>query len=418
LWGIPTKSFIPSEESLYHDKKRLELENMAEIDIVIYIMMTLIMLIVMSVMGPQLMALQARAGLGQLRKAVKELEDLARESRKIALKSFSKHGKPKRDMEKDLDNLLEFFAIEPVSEDPIGVLNRLEHILDVRKKRFEGAVKRLAPKADPESAANLEMVMEGAMANYALYRITRHFLVLADKTKNIQLVMIVQLNLPFLREFAKGFRDATKAFAAGKPIGDGVGPLTVTQFTKNAKWIEPVEETVYAETNFEGRKLLLIKARGPGGRVGKPGELVRWLVKRRKVARIIMIDAAGKLEGELSGQAIEGVGAAIGGPPTEKYKIEEITTKRKIPVDAILIKEAFTEAIKPLHKRLANGAEAAAEMVKRAVRERTKAGDTVIVAGIGNTIGIGQSPGEIPKEFPAAPEKRKDELESAALLIR
>jgi hypothetical protein len=391
---------------------------MADIDIVIYIMMTLVMLFVMSIMGPQLLSLQARAGIGQLRKAVKELEELAKESRKVALKSFSKHGKPRRDVEKEFDNILEFFAIEPVSEDPIGVLNRLEHILDVRKSRFEDTVKRLAPKADPESAANLEMVMEGAMANHALYRITRHFMVLAEKTKNIQLVMLVQLNLPFLRAFAKGFRDATKAFAEGKPIGDGVGPLTVTHFAKNAKWIEPVEETVYAEANFEGRKLLLIKARGPGGRVGKPGELVRWLVKRRKVARIIMIDAAGKLEGELSGKVVEGVGAAIGGPPTEKYKIEEVATKRKIPVDAIVVMEAFTEAIKPLHKRLADGAEVAAERVKKAVRERTKAGDTVIVAGIGNSIGIGQKPGEIPKEFPAPPEKRKDELESAALPIR
>jgi len=387
-------------------------------DITVTLVLMFVMSIVYVLLIPQFYGLQARMGISQLKKAVKELEDLARESRKVALKSLSKHGKPKRDVEKDLDNILEFFAIEPVSEDPIGVLNRLEHILDVRKSRFEGIVKGLAPKADHESAANLEMVIEGAMANYALYRITRHFMLLAEKTKNIQLVMLVQLNLPFLREFAKGFRDATKAFAEGKPIGDGVGPLTVTHFAKNAKWVKPVEETVYAEVNFEGRKLLLIKASGPGGRVGKPGELVRWLVNRRKVARIIMIDAAGKLEGELSGRVVEGVGAAIGGPPTEKYKIEEVATKRKIPVDAIVVMESFTEAIKPLHKRLADGAEVAAERVKRAVRERTKAGDTVIVAGIGNSIGIGQKPGEIPTEFPAAPTKGKDELESATLPIR
>jgi hypothetical protein len=391
---------------------------MAETDIAITLIMMLVMSLVYILLIPQFYSLQARAGISQLRKAVKELEDLAKDSRKIALKSFAKHGKPKRDLEKDFDNILEFFAIEPVSEDPIGVLNRLEHILNVRKSRFEDTVRRLAPKADTESAANLGMVMEGAMANYALYRITRHFALLAEKTKNLQLVMLVQLNLPFLREFAKGFRDATKAFAEGKPIGDGVGPLTVTHFAKNAKWVEPVEETMYAEVGFEGRKLLLIKARGPGGRVGKPGELVRWLVNRRKVARIIMIDAAGKLEGELSGKVVEGVGAAIGGPPTEKYKIEEVATKRKIPVDAIVVMEAFTEAIKPLHKRLAEGAEVAAERVKKAVRERTKAGDTVIVAGIGNSIGVGQKPAEIPKEFPAPPTKGKDELESATLPIR
>ncbi|MEW5995840.1 MAG: DUF1512 family protein, partial [Candidatus Zixiibacteriota bacterium] len=266
--------------------------------------------------------------------------------------------------------------------------------------------------------SNLEMVMEGAMANYTLYRLSRHFMLLAEKTKNIQLVMLIQLNLPFLKEFAKGFAEATKAFAEGKAIGDGVGALTATILAKDAKWKEPVEETIYAETKIEGRRVLVVKAKGPGGRVGKPGELIRWLVNRRKVNRIIMIDAAGKLEGEISGQVVEGVGAAIGGPPTEKYKIEAAVTKKKIPVDAIAVKESFTEAIKPMHRRLASGAEAAAERVKGAIRERTKAGDTVIVAGIGNTIGIGQKSSEIPKEYPAAPEKGKDELESMTLPIR
>jgi hypothetical protein len=128
-----------------------------------------------------------------------------------------------------------------------------------------------------------------------------------------------------------------------------------------------------------------------------------------------MIDAAGKLEGDISGDVIEGVGAAIGGPPTEKYKIEQTAVKRKIPVDAIVIKESFTEAIKQLNKNLVKGVEVATERVKRAIRERTKPGDTVIIAGIGNTIGIGQTPDQIPKEFPAAPEKGKDEIESPIL---
>lgn len=151
--------------------------------------------------------------------------------------------------------------------------------------------------------------------------------------------------------------------------------------------------------------------------MGKPGELIKWLIKRRKIARVIMIDAAGKLEGEKSGEVVEGVGAAIGGPPTEKYKIEKITTKLKIPVDAIAIKESFIEAIKPLHKNLAKGSETAAELVKKGILERTRPGDTVIVAGIGNTIGIGQRKEELPKEFPT-PEKEREGIESNFLPLR
>lgn len=391
---------------------------MADIDIMVWIIAILILTFISFLLAPYMMSFQARLGLGQLRKSVRELEVFAKESRKVALGAITKHGKPRRDVEKEFDNFLEFFAIEPVSEDPVGVLRRLEHILDVRKRRFEGVVARLAPKADPESAANLEMTIEGAMANYTLYRFMRHFMLLAEKTKNMQLVMLIQMNVPFVKEFAKAFAEATKAFAAGKPIGDGVGALTAAKLINKAKCMEPVEDTIYAETKFEGRKLIIVKAKGPGGRVGKPGELVGQLTQKRKVSRIIMIDAAGKLEGETSGQVVEGVGVAIGGPPTEKYKIEEIATGRKIPVDAIVIKESFAEAVKPLNKNLAKGVDAAVERVKRAIRERTKAGDVIIVAGIGNTIGIGQKPDEIPKEFPVAPEKEKTEIESSFLPLR
>ncbi|MEM2878641.1 MAG: DUF1512 domain-containing protein [Candidatus Hadarchaeales archaeon] len=389
---------------------------MPETDIIIWVVGLMVLSFVYVLITPQLLSLQARVGLGQLRKSVKEVEGWAIESRKIALDAITKHGKPKRDVEKELDNLLEFFEIYPVSEDPVGVLSRLEHLLDVRKKRFEGAISRFVPNADPETAANLEMVVEGAMANRTLYRILRHYMLLAEKTKNMQLVMVVQMNVPFLKEYAKAFLEATKTFADGKPIGDGVGPLCVVKFSDGAKWKEGVEDTVYAETKFEGRNIILIKARGPGGRVGKPGELIKQILGKRRVSRIIMIDAAGKLEGERSGDVIEGVGAAIGGPPTEKYKIEECATKRKIPVDAIVIKESFVEAVKLMHRDLAKGAEVASEVVKKAIRERTKKGDTVIVAGIGNTIGIGQKLDEIPKEFPQA-KKSKEEIESMVLPI-
>ena len=391
---------------------------MAETDILMYLLLSLGFFALITLLGPQMMWLQARAGLGQMRRAVVELDTMAKESKKLALKSIIKHGKTKQDVEKEFDNFLQFFAIEPVHDDPAGVIKRLDHILDVRNKRFKDAVARLAPNADEETAANLELAMEGAMANHMLYRMVRHFLFLAEKTKNIQIVMIVQMNLPFLKTFAKAFVEATKAFTEGKPIGDGVGPLTVSKFMGSAKFFEPVEETVYAETKFEGRKLLIVKAKGPGGRVGKPGELIAKLAEKRKVSRIIMIDAAGKLEGETSGEVVEGVGAAIGGPPTEKYKIEEIAVKRKIPIDAIVIKESYTESLKPLNKRLAKGTDVAAERVKIAIRQRTKPGDTVIVAGIGNTIGIGQTAKEIPGEFPAPPEAKKDELESTFLPIR
>jgi hypothetical protein len=385
--------------------------------ILVWIVVLFLFSMIYMMFTPHLLTLQSRLVIGQVRKSLSELEAWAKEGRRVALNAIAKHGRPKRDVEKELDNFLEFFTIEPVSDDPVGVLRRLEHVLDVRKKRFEGAVAGFAPKANPEEAANLEMTLEGAMASYWLFRVVRHLMLLAEKTKSYQIVMLIQMQMPILKEYAKAFLNATKTFAQGKPIGDGMGAMVATKLIGDAKWKEPVEDTVYAETKFDGRKLIVVKAKGPGGRVGKPGELIKYLMKRRKIDRIIMIDAALKLEGEASGQIIEGVGAAIGGPPTEKYKIEEVAVNQRVPVDAIVIKESFKEAIGPINKRLAKAADATVERVKRAIRERTKPGDTVIVAGIGNTIGIGQSVKELPKEFPEVKEEEKG-IESDRLLFR
>ncbi len=391
---------------------------MPEIDIVVWISVFLVLGFVYMLLTPYMMGMQARLGIRQLRKSVGEIQGWAKESRKIALNAITKQGRPKRDIEQEFDNLLEFIAIEPVHEDPAGVLRRLEHVLDVRKKRFEGIIARFAPKADPEVAANLEMTIEGAMASFTLFRILRHFTLLAEKTKNYQLVMIIQMQMPFIKEYAKSFVDATKAFADGKPIGDGMGAMVATKLIDDAPCRELVEDTVCAETKFDGRKLLVVKAKGPGGRVGKPGELIKRLVERRKVSRIIMIDAGLKLEGDVSGQVIEGVGAAIGGPPVDKYKIEQVAVKREVPLDAIVIKESFKEAIKPFNKRLARSVDVAVKRVKQAIRERTKPGDVVIVAGIGNTIGVGQRAKDLPKEFPAPPKEEEKEIESNMLPFR
>lgn len=374
--------------------------NMDTGTIIVWIIMLMSISAIYMLLMPQMMGLQSRMMIRQVRKAVRDLERWSRKSREIALRKITKHGRTRRDVAKELDSSLEFFAIAPVNDDPVGVLRRLEHILDVRKKRFEGIVKRLAPNSDSETAANLEMTLEGAMASYLIYKIVRHLMLLAEKTKSTQLAMLVQMQLPILKEYARAYLDATQAFAEGKSIGDGAGPLVATKLAGDGKWHELIKDTVYTETKLDGRKVIVVKAKGPGGRVGKPGELIKKIIERRKVSRIIMVDAALKLEGEKSGEIVEGVGAAIGGPPTEKYKIEETTTKKGIPVDAIIIKEAFKEAITPLDTRIAKAVDAAVEKIKKSIREHTKKGDTVIVGGIGNTIGIGQTSDQIPKKFP------------------
>ena len=108
-----------------------------------------------------------------------------------------------------------------------------------------------------------------------------------------------------------------------------------------------------------------------------------------KVSLVIMVDAALKLEGEKTGEVAEGIGAAIGGIGVEKFKIEEITLKYKVPLNAVIVRQSIQEAIAPMSKEISEGVDVALARVKQIIQERTNRGDSVIVAGIGNTIGIG-----------------------------
>jgi hypothetical protein len=335
----------------------------------------------------------------QIEAALFKLNRMSDEGKEIVIKTVKDLGKPTEDPSKAVAGMLEYVTIEPVSLDPAGVIQRLDHILDVRKLGYEDAVARMAPNANKDDASNLEGTIEAASAVYFVFKVIRHYYLLGKKEKNYILVMQLQMQLPMIMRLAKAYFEALKAFSLGKPIGDGLGPLVTARLIDKFKESgeKPIvsddvaKEVSVAEIELEKRRVLLVRAKGPGSRVGKPGEAIEKLVEENKgdISRIIMIDAAGKLEGETTGDIVEGVGAAIGDPGPEKYKIEQAAVKYKIPIDAILVKEAIEEAVMPMKKEIADAADKVSERVKELIIERTKSGSTVIVAGIGNTVGVG-----------------------------
>jgi hypothetical protein len=103
-----------------------------------------------------------------------------------------------------------------------------------------------------------------------------------------------------------------------------------------------------------------------------------------------MIDAALKMEGEESATVAQGFGAAIGGIGTERFQIEEIATKHKIPVFAIIIKESVNEAITLMTKNIADKADDVRSQIYEMIKDNTKEGQNVLVIGVGNTLGVSQ----------------------------
>ncbi len=324
--------------------------------------------------------------------AVSKLKIMRDRARGLTISFAKESGDAGLDPTPRIDHFLEYFSIWPASLDPAGIVPKFAHLLDIRDQRFKAEVKTIAPNADKVNALNLEGVLEVAIGLNTIYRVIKHFYMLGKKTMNLYIIMQIQMQLQQIMEMAESYSTAIKAFADGQPIGDGAGAMVAAKLMYGRPHRPIAKEIVVAETQLDGRKLLVLKAEGPGSSVGKPGEAIKQLIEEEqgKVAMVIMIDAAGKFEGEESGGVSEGVGAAIGGIGVDQFTIEEISLKHKIPVNAVIVKESIKESVSPMTKKILEGTDVAVARVKRIIREGTEEGDTVIVAGIGNTVGVGQ----------------------------
>jgi len=336
--------------------------------------------------------IQSRIAILQLDGAVRKLEFIKSDAKALALRTIKEIGKPKDDPTPALSGLLEQFFISPVDMDPAGVVGKLDHLLDVRDLKFKADVKKLAPEATDSQVNNLENLVEASWALNLLYKVVRHFYLLGKKTSSFYVILQLQMLLPMIMQEAEAYAGAAKAFALGQPVGDGAGALVASRLMRDHEKREVDKDVMVAETAIEGRRVIALKAKGPGGNVGKPGDAIRTLIEENagKVAMVVMVDAALKFEGEKTGEITEGIGAAIGGVGTERFKIEAEATKYKIPVYAIIVKESILEAITPMKKEIAEAANGVIQRIKTLIQETTKEGDLIIIAGIGNTVGIAQ----------------------------
>jgi len=336
--------------------------------------------------------IQTYAMLREVEGSLYKLKYIKDEGRKTAIETIKEIGKAQTDPTARVDRFLEYFTYPPQSMDPAGIVWKLEHILDVRDVRFKDEVKMMAPAADETQINNLENTLEVASTLNYIYKVIRHFYLLGKKTLSLYVIMQIQMILPLIMREAEAYTSALKAFAYGQPIGDGAGALVAAKIMHGHETRKIPKDNVVASVPIEGRTAYVIKAEGPGGNVGKTGDAVKTIIDENegKIATIIMIDAAMKLEGEEVGEVAEGVGAAIGGPGVDQFKIEESILKYRIPINAVAIKEDIGDNVSPMRKEIFDAVDKAIERVKQVILERTKEGDKVIIVGVGNTIGIGQ----------------------------
>ncbi|MFO8019222.1 MAG: DUF1512 family protein [Promethearchaeia archaeon] len=345
--------------------------------------------------------IQAWRAAKQIESGLEKLKNWDEEGKQILLTNFKKYAN-KKELDKDLmlklEEFMRFVTISPVSLDPAGIVAKFDHIIDNRDSRFREKVLKLAPDANEVMTQDLENLVEAAMAVDYMYRLIKHYLILGKKSKSAILLMQISMQMPIILGLAKAYHYATKAFSEGSPIGDALGPMVAGQFIRDLKpdeeeyeGITIAKETIMHEMEFEDRTVFVVRAKGPGGTVGKPGKAIKKLIDQHgnSISRIIMIDAGLKLRGEKTGELTIGVGAAIGGVGVEKYFIEDSSTHKRIPIDALICKQSLEDAITTMKRPITQSVPGFVEKVKMAIRTRTEKDEKVIVAGIGNSIGIG-----------------------------
>ncbi len=336
--------------------------------------------------------IQWRLSVNNIGKSLGRLESMRDKAKKDVVDYFNSKGSPTGNVGEKVDRFLDYVTIMPVDTDPTGIIGKIGHIADTSDDRVRAEIRSVIGDADAVSLSVAQNMLELASGLNTIHKVVRHYYLLGKKAGSSLSLMQLQMSLTQIMEQATAMSKAMDSIKTGMPIGDGVGPLVASKFLGDAPKQTVAKDTVLGTTAFEGRTLYVMKAEGPMGYVGQPGVAMQRVVEEMKVplAAIIMVDAAAKLEGEDTGDVVEGVGAAIGGLGVEKFQIEEVATKHDIPVYAVLVKEGDLDVMATMKKEIAEGAEKAVSLVKRIIQERTKDGEAVLLAGIGNTLGVGQ----------------------------
>ena len=326
----------------------------------------------------------------EIKKKMSELEQFRNDSRNELINYIKQKLSPNGDPTEKLDRFFDYFTIMPVDIDPNGIIPKIHHLVRSREDTTRKQVKSMFSEISTLEITKVQNLLEIVTTLQLLHKIVRHLFLTAKKQNNYPLILPLQMMLPFIMEQAEALKDAIPAFKQAQPIGDGIGPLVVGGMMLDTKKQKAEFETVYSESEFNGRKLILLKAEGPYATVGRPGEATESLIEKLKPNIIIMVDAALKLEGEDTGSIAQGFGAAIGGIGTDRFKIEAVAAKYNIPILALVVRQSVKDAITLMKKEISDQTENVRKQVYEMITDNSNPNQTVLVIGVGNTMGVAQ----------------------------
>src|SRR5437667_12897801 len=139
--------------------------------------------------------------------------------------------------------------------DPSGIVGKLDHILDTYDDNLRTEVKSIATGATDAEVNTLSNQMEISIGADQMYRVVRHFYLLARKQGGILALYQLQMAMPQIMEEAEAYSSAIDAFAKGNPIGDGIGPLIASKMAEGAQSRDIEQATKKDEAAVDRRTL-------------------------------------------------------------------------------------------------------------------------------------------------------------------
>ena len=365
------------------------------------------MLFIFIFLYPRLMLSQM---IYKIEQSARKMENMSRKANLLTARKADKN--PTRGLRNKIDEFTDFFVVEPSNIDPYGLVRKIDQVIRSMEKRFTEFVSSITKQKNEKEKQELNYGLRAAIGLRQISKIVRHNVELAKKFKNLQIAMILQMQLPIIERIAKSELKGTEAFVNGWPIGDGIGSLAAASLMDKSR--EIAEDVVYGESRINGRKCLVLKAKGPAPHLGRIDEAINKIMSKHKISRFITIDASQKLEGEKTGSVAEGVGFAMGGL-AQREIIENVLLSKKKPIDSIVIKVGMEEAIMPMKKEIFKSLPKVEETIKMAVN-RAKKNEKVMIIGVGNSCGIGDNKKDIAslnKIIEKLNKKEKEEKEKS-----
>ncbi|MFB6166821.1 MAG: DUF1512 family protein [Candidatus Nanohaloarchaea archaeon] len=371
-------------------------------------LLQMVLLLAFFMLFPRLMIFQM---MYKIKKSMGNLEETAKETEDTFIQAVNPGSK--EETREKLEPMKNMVVSGPTDLDPAGLVDKLEHLLDVSDDRMERYVEELSDgEMDEEEKANLSMGFKGVYGSNQIFVLVRHFKELIQDTKSYQLAGMLQMMLPLYEELAESQKEATEAFANEVPIGDSVGPLVAAKFMDNEP--EEVAEDVVVSHEEQGEKdVHVLKSKGPGSRLGKYGDAIEQVVEEEDIGKMIFVDAGMRFEGEDTGKVVDGVGVLMGGPGVEKFKIEEIAEEHDVPLEGFIVKQSGPQASKPMHSDIYRAVPDVVQKVEDEIMDTEDGG--VLLVGVGNTVGVGNSRGStsgIPNKLKPYWEEEEEETTS------